>query len=264
VSAHHAFWLAGGLLGLVTAALVLRSRRALNGRAVVSLVAAGVGVAAGAKWQYRLEYLPVSSAFFFSPREFITEPGVRLPLGLVTGAVVGLVCCLALRVSWRAMGDALCLGATVMMPVGRIGCLVAGCCTGRACPSWLGPLCFRYPAGTEAYDAQVRAGLLPVTSALSLPAHPLPVYFMLASLALLPILLRLRRARAGSILLLFCIVNPLTKLCLEPLRASPHPGPLMVAIPAVVLTMGLFAALRAWRTDARDYEPADTPVGIRA
>src|SRR5437867_4591006 len=72
------FWAAGGLAGLLAGTLILRARGVLALATFGALVVAWVGHAVGAKWQYRLEYMPVLTALWISPRELF-EPGMRLP-----------------------------------------------------------------------------------------------------------------------------------------------------------------------------------------
>jgi prolipoprotein diacylglyceryltransferase len=151
------------------------------------------------------------------------------------------------RAPWRQTGDALVVGISAMMPVGRIGCLVEGCCMGAACGHWA-PFCLRYASTTQTYDAQVRAGVITGLEPLSLPAHPLPVYFAITSLVILGVLLWLhhRGAPAGTLLVTFLILEPLTKLALEPFRAVPRLPGLMVGVPAAMLFVGAFAATIAF------------------
>src|SRR5207244_11879066 len=106
--------------GLVSGVLLLRARAVLPPAAFGALVIAWVGFAIGAKWQHRLEYLPVLTALWISPQE-IFEPGMRLPLGLVTGAVLAGLWCVLFRAPWRGVGDALGGAAPVLSPVRRPG-----------------------------------------------------------------------------------------------------------------------------------------------
>jgi prolipoprotein diacylglyceryltransferase len=230
-------WAGGGLAGLVSGVFILRARRVLTPVTFAALLIAWVGFAVGAKWQHRLEYLPVFTALWISPRELF-EPGMRLPLGLVTGAVWAGLWCILVRAPWRETGDALAVAASVLIPIGRIGCIANGCCMGRVCGRFA-LFCMRFPPETEAYSAQLQHDLISPGTPLSLPAHPLPVYFAIASLITLAILLWLfrRGAPAGSMLAVFCILRPLTKLSLEPLRAVPRPGAIMLGIPVTVLVL---------------------------
>jgi phosphatidylglycerol:prolipoprotein diacylglycerol transferase len=216
---------------------VLRARGALQPGAFAALVVSVVGFVFGAKLQYQLEELPLSTALRFLP-QFFLEPGVRMPLGLLLGGLVACATAVAARTPWRAVGDAWAVGAAAAIVVGRIGCLLAGCCAGIACgPFAPAFLCWSYPPESEVFADQVTMGLISPTSPASLPVHPLPLYFSLASLvttATLVLLLR-RGAKPGTLLATFCILRPLAKLALEPLRADPRPGLLMTAIPMTVL-----------------------------
>jgi prolipoprotein diacylglyceryltransferase len=88
----------------------------------------------------------------------------------------------------------------------------------------------------------------------SLPAHPLPLYFGLASVATLGVLVLLLRRGAppGTLLAAFCVLRPAAKLALEPLRAPERGGFLMVVIPGGVLavTCGMLAGMLARRVVA--------------
>jgi phosphatidylglycerol:prolipoprotein diacylglycerol transferase len=221
---------------------VLAHRRVLGARAVFALTLAWMGLLWGAKLQYRLDHFPLSQSLAMTPAE-VLEPGMRIPLGLLVGAVLAGAWCLVARAPWRATGDALAVAASVLIPIGRVGCMLNGCCMGAACGPWASHWCPRYPAGTEAFNAQLRQSLVTLSDAWSLPAHPLPAYFALASLATLAVLvwLLVRDAPAGSLLAVFCIARPTTKLLFESLRADPRPPLLMLGIPASVLGVTLTA-----------------------
>lgn len=236
-------WTAGCLAGFAAGALVLRRRRALRWGTLGALGVAWGGLIVGAKWQYRLEHASALDAFAVSPTELF-DPGVHLPLGLVTGAVLAGLWCVAFRAPWRETGDALAVAASVLIPIGRVGCLLQGCCMGVAC----GPLaqalhiCLRFPPGSEPYNHQIRAQLIRFSATTSLPVHPLPLYFAVASLATLGVLVWLLRrdAPAGALLAAFCMLRPATKLSLEMMRAGAPPnapGRLMLVIPLTVLVL---------------------------
>jgi len=257
---YVAAWAAGYFAGFLAGLLMLRARRALTPATVGALVVAIVGCAVGAKWQYRFEQAPLElhalvRALLVSPRELFA-PGNHLPLGLLTGVVAAGLWCAFLRAPWRATGDALAVWASVLIPIGRLGCLANGCCMGRACGRFA-LFCWRHAPDTQAYNAQVAAHLIPADAPLSLPAHPLPLYFAMASLLTLGVLLWLfrRGAPAGSLLAAFCILRPAAKLALEPLRAVPEPSALLVGIPATVLvvtTIALVVTFARWAARRRE------------
>lgn len=243
---HWYFWLAGGLAGYAAAFQVLRVRRALTPATVAAVVIAAHGLWIGAKMQERLEHFPTLEALMMSPRDLLT-PGMHVPLGLLTGAVAAGLWCWLVRAPWRETGDALAVAASTLIAIGRIGCLMNGCCMGGVCGRWA-PFCLRYPPGTESYDQQVTLGLITNAASLSLPAHPLPIYFGVGSLlTLVGLVWLLRRGAApGTLGTIFCVVRPATKLALEPLRAAAPGGPtgLMLAIPSGVLFVTV--AVLAW------------------
>jgi phosphatidylglycerol:prolipoprotein diacylglycerol transferase len=233
-------WALGLYLGGIGALFVLRARGATSPAAVVPMILAAAGFLVGARLQFRLEALPFGQALAM-PLAGIFEPGMREPLGIVLAAVFACSAAALLRVPWRAMGDAVAVTLAAMMPFGRIACLIVGCCAGRVASPRFAWLAARYPRGTEAHATQVAQGLIDATSPFSLPTHPLPLYFALAGLALLALLVRLLRrgAASGSLLLTFGFVWPVVKLSLEQLRADPRPGMLMTLIPSAVLVVAL-------------------------
>jgi prolipoprotein diacylglyceryltransferase/tetratricopeptide (TPR) repeat protein len=263
---YLSFWTLGASTGFVAGLLVLYVRGALRPTTVFALGLAWGGMLVGAKLQYRLEHFPLGFALQFSAGD-VLEPGMRIPMGLLVGGVLAGLWCVAVRAPWRETGDALAVAASAMIPLGRIGCMTNGCCMGAPCPSWL-PFCPRYTAGSEAYNAQLRGNLITLSSPLSLPAHPLPAYFALASLATLVVLVwMLRRgARPGALLAVFMVVRPIAKMALETLRADPRPPLLMLGIPtleltAAVLVLAFVYARRLGHRPARGVEHAK-PVTV--
>lgn len=255
VDAHAAWWTTGAALGALASLGVLRWRGLLHPRVLIVFLVAGALLQIGAKWQYRLQTLPLWEALTATPSEFY-EPGMRMPLGLLLGGFGALASAAILRVPWRELGDALCIGGSVMLAVGRLGCFAAGCCMGTVCPVWMYPICLRLPAGTDVHNQQLRADLISLASPESLPVHALPAYFALASLFTLGVLVLLvrRGAPPGAPLLAFVILGSASKLALEFLRGSAPQGPagLMLWLPVI----GVASGLAAWLVVARRSRPA--------
>src|SRR5262249_1948677 len=92
----------------------------------------------------------------------------------------------------------------VMMPVGRVGCLIAGCCTGAVCPSWMSAVCV--PAADD-----------PTTR-----VHLLPAYFAALGLALVVVHVSLLRrgARPGTLIAVGFLLYPLGPPAIEQLRPT--------------------------------------------
>ncbi len=243
-SLYLLFWTLGCAAGFLAAIFVLRRRRALTAATVFTVALAWLFLFIGSKWHSRLEHLPWTQALLVSPAELFA-PGRRLPLGLLSSGTAAALACMALRLPWRDVGDALAVFWSVLIPIGRMGCMVYGCCLGTLCPPWLRSLGWRYGPGSEAFHLQLGGGHIPATSTLSRPVHPLPLYFALASLGTLAVLFWLLRRAAppGMLLLTFCLLRPTTKLALEPLRAEPALPWLMIGIPAATLAVATAVAV---------------------
>jgi prolipoprotein diacylglyceryltransferase len=236
VAAYYWAWAIGLACGGFGALMVLRRRDALSWATFVPLMFALVAFIVGARWGQRLETMPIAEALALRPRDLF-GPGMRLPLGLFLGGVVACASAKAFGGSWLAVGDAYAVSSSVAIPIGRIGCLLYGCCMGAICERWPSALCLTWHPGTEPHRHQLTVGAIQLGTEHSLPVHPLPIYFALASLVTLAVLVLLlrRNARPGALLAAFCIMRPLAKLGLEPLRAADPGGILMVAIPGGVL-----------------------------
>lgn len=246
MSPPFGLWSVGVVAGVIAGLLVLRSRHAITWVTLTAGVLAIDGLIVGAKLHYRLENFPLGVALRIPLPELLAS-GVRIPLGLVLGGIFAGVWCLVWRSPWRDVGDALAVAATAMIPIGRLGCWINRCCTGTVCSDLALPFCIRLPPGTDAYNRQLGDRLITLGDPLSLPAHPLPLYFAAGSLAILLVLFQLHRRHAppGTMLLAACVLGSAGKLLLEPLRAEPRPHGLMLGIPAAVLVVASVVAATA-------------------
>ena len=211
---YLAWWLGGGCVGMLCGALLLRCRGVAVGRALVPFAVAIVGCLYGAKLQFRLRDLPFHEAIFFEPGAFLT-PGFHIPLGLVLAFVLAIGVGGLLRISRLDLADALALSGAVMMPIGRVGCMLAGCCTGAQCPAWLDAVCVR--------AAPPEAGSV----------FALPAYFAALGCAILAVHLWMlrRHARPGSLAAVAFLLYPLGQLAIEQLRdASPNRAAVMTPV----------------------------------
>src|SRR5262245_9366653 len=105
-SLYLLFWTLGCAAGFLAALLVLHYRRALTLGTGFAVALAWLFLFIGSKWHSRLETLPWTVALNVSPSELFA-PGRRLPLGLLTSGTAAALACLALRLPWRQVGDAL-------------------------------------------------------------------------------------------------------------------------------------------------------------
>jgi len=100
------------------------------------------------------------------------------------------------------VADAYALVLPLATAIGRIGCLLGGCCFGT--PSSL-PWAICYGPGSDALNAHITCGLVQPGAAFSLSVHPLQVYDIILMLVLALLLWKVRRflKRSGSLFLLY-------------------------------------------------------------
>lgn len=245
---HRWLWYTAGAVGFLAGTATLVYRRAFGFRTWFALGLAFDGLVLGAHLQYRIENFPTLDAALNVPLETLLGGPMRLPLGFLVGGVLAGLWCVVTRARWRDAGDAIAVAWSVMIPIGRVGCMFNGCCMGSVCGTWMTRICPRYPQGTEAFERQLHDGLVTMADPWSLPAHPLPVYFGLASLATLWILVGLLRrdAERGSLMATFCVIRPFTKFTLEHIRALPRRGDMMFWIPLVSFLFSSGVVLGIW------------------
>jgi phosphatidylglycerol:prolipoprotein diacylglycerol transferase len=145
---------------------------------------------------------------------------------------------------WR-MTDVAAPSVAIGIAIGRIGCLLNGCCYGAVCDT---PWTIRFPAGSHAWTRQVDAGLLSPMATMSLPVHPTQVYASVAGFVLLALLMATfpRRRRAGDVMAMLMVVYPLTRWPLESLRGD-EPTILLGMTLSQNISVALFACgLAVW------------------
>ena len=130
---------------------------------------------------------------------------------------------------------------------GRLGCLSAGCCFGKATHQAWGII---FPAESMVHSAQVESGLILFNSP-SLPVHPTQLYEAGIELLFFILLVFLRNNKRfhGQIFLLWLILYPIARSFIEMFRGDKIRGVYIlstsqyisigVAITAIVLYLGL-------------------------
>ena len=220
IRAYPVFLILGDVVGIIVA--VYCGRRAGVGRTrlTLALVVVTIGAFLGAKFYGLIERGGALGSF---KSEFFS--GYRFP-----GGVIGCVSALWLvsrsplsKVTAGVLADAIAPSFGFAMAVVRIGCFMAGCCAGRVCDV---PWAVEFPAGTQAFHAHVRAGLVSREAAFSLPVHPLQLYFASMSLALgfLTLWLQPRKSYDGQVFLIYVALHATGQFVLEFLRfgSLPH------------------------------------------
>jgi phosphatidylglycerol:prolipoprotein diacylglycerol transferase len=234
--------------GMAVPLTLARRRGVAGGRILLFLALTALVGLAGAKLYSLFERGDLGS----HADELAT--GFRYPGGIIAIllALPLLRAVLPAGMSLPAMLDLIAPGIGVAMAIMRLHCLLSGCCAGAVCGY---PWCLIYPHESPPFQHQMIAGLIAPSAPASLPLHPLPIYFMLASLGATALALWfLPRARwAGQTFLLFLAVNEGAKAALELLRVPDAPlvrsGSLLVA--AVAIAGLLIGGLRSQRVGRR-------------
>ena len=144
------------------------------------------------------------------------SPALLRPLGFyggMTGAVVGATPALFVRISlWVALA-AVCMAAPWIQAIGRLRCLVQGCCHGRATQSVEG-ICYSHPRSRVCRLAHLRG----------IPVHATPLYSILWNLWTGLMLLRLVSLHCAPTLIagIYLILSGAGRFVEEAYRGEPQ------------------------------------------
>jgi phosphatidylglycerol:prolipoprotein diacylglycerol transferase len=148
---------------------------------------------------------------------------------------------------FRAMADAVAPSLMLGVAIGRVGCLLNGCCYGAVSNL---PWAVAFPAGTLPWARHVESGLISPTAPASLHLHPTQLYSIIDGLLLLALLSAyypLRR-RDGAVMALLMITYPLSRFLIEGLRddeTAVFQGLTLSQVLSVVVFVGGIAAWAA-------------------
>jgi prolipoprotein diacylglyceryltransferase len=162
-----------------------------------------------------------------------------------------------LTVSSGMLVDMIAAGLAFGLVVVRIGCLLAGCCSGAVSHV---PWAIRFPSGSQLWHAQVEAGIVSATAVSSLPVHPLQIYFALLSLCagVVVVWMMQHRAYEGQAFLVYAALYGFGQYTLEFLRFGPLPHlqyssfAIAMAATGALLVRGWFHEWVPRRVQARD------------
>jgi phosphatidylglycerol:prolipoprotein diacylglycerol transferase len=152
--------------------------------------------------------------------------------GLIAGIGAGWLFVRRKKLSFAMMADIGLGAAPLGHAVGRLGCLLAGCCWGRPTDSLFG---LTFPEGALPYlNMGALTGKLP-----PIPLYPTQIYEALGELAIFWALLALRRYRRfhGQIALGFLVLYPLLRATVEFFRGDSARG-LLVSWPVEAMVDG--------------------------
>ncbi|HEX5011679.1 MAG TPA: prolipoprotein diacylglyceryl transferase family protein, partial [Planctomycetota bacterium] len=144
------------------------------------------------------------------------SPALLRPFGYYGGVIGIALGALGLaatgRDAWPALA-ALAAAGPWIQALGRLRCLVQGCCHGRPCAAWLG-LRYRHPRSRVVRLAGLR----------DVPVHPTPVYSMLACVVAGALLARLWWSGAPLTFIVgaYLLLNGLSRFVEESFRGEPQ------------------------------------------
>lgn len=166
--------------------------------------------------------------------------------GCILGGLIGsLIYWVRHPFPWRAMCDAVAPALAIGIALGRVGCLLNGCCFGAACDL---PWSVTFPAGSLPWQHHVRQGWLSPEAAHSLPVHPAQVYAILDGVFLLALLSAYfpHRRKDGQVMALLMVTYPVTRFLIEGLRDDDPAYALGLTL-SQLISAGLFpCGLFAW------------------
>ncbi len=178
------------------------------------------------------------------------EYGEKTFLGAVVGGVVTLaLVARLLRFDARAF-DVPVLPVLWGAAVGRVGCLLAGCCHGL--PTSL-PWGIRYGAGSSAFDEHVAAGLIDAGAASSLAVHPTQLYEATLDVILAFALTRAhpRFRHPGSLALAGAVGIAAIRFAVDPMRATSVTSGAMTTVQWTTLAVMLLAGAALFLRERR-------------
>jgi len=165
------------MLAVVTAFLIRTSRIGLPlSRALSASIAGVLGVIVGGHLYY---ILSTGRLVTVGPIDWITREGAGS-----WGGYLGCMLAMAAYLGWQRLQawpylDVLGSVGALTAVVGRWGCLLAGCDSGRITSV---PWAVNYPAGSIAFRSHVASGAISLDATQSLAVHPLTIYLSLNGL----------------------------------------------------------------------------------
>ncbi len=164
---------------------------------------------------------------------------------------------------FRAMCDAVAPSLAIGIALGRVGCLLNGCCFGAVCDL---PWGMTFSAESLPWLHHVESGWISPLATRSLPVHPAQVYAILDGVLLLVLLSVYfpHRRKDGQVMALLMVTYPVTRFLIEGLRDDDPPFALGLTLSQLISAALFPCGLMAWWWISRQPEGryADTAAPI--
>lgn len=188
--------------------------------------------------------------------------------GCLIGGLVGSILYWARHpFPFRPMADAVAPALAVGCAIGRVGCLLNGCCYGD--PTDL-PWAIQFPAQSLPWVRHVGEGLIPPYASASLAVHPTQVYAAFDGLLMLALLTAFfpRRRRDGEVMALLMVTYPITRFVIEGLRDDEGAFcaglTMSQGISVILFVSGVISWLYLWRLPLGRYADTAPPLPVAA
>jgi phosphatidylglycerol:prolipoprotein diacylglycerol transferase len=160
--------------------------------------------------------------------------------GAIGAAIAGGLFVWRRKVPFFKLADALAPSVALGSVFGRIGCLMTGCCFGRACSL---PWAIQFPDQSLAWDQQLQEHLISSTDH-TLPVHPTQIYDALANVMLyLGLAWLYRRKRFdGQVFAVWLVAYAVLRSVVEIFRGDYGPHRMGVFTPAQLVSVAILAA----------------------
>ena len=164
------------------------------------------------------------------------EFGGKTVLGGIAGGFLGVEIAKKKIGYPYSTGDAFALAIPLGHAIGRVGCLLGGCCYGTVCEL---PWAISYPEGSFLHLLQVSQGIIPESAIRSLAVHPTPIYEIVFNLGLFAFFYTKRGTYKvqGSMFRLYLATYGSFRLLEEFIRGDSPPAEMAIFTPVQILLL---------------------------
>ncbi|WP_373651024.1 prolipoprotein diacylglyceryl transferase [Schlesneria sp. DSM 10557] len=149
----------------------------------------------------------------------LSQGGIVLYGGLLGGAIGYFSFCYFRGIRPLALADIIVPSVFIGIGFGRIGCFLNGCCYGAMTSL---PWAVQFPRESATFASMVEKKLLDASAVCTPPLHPTQIYSAIDGFVIAAITawyFRYRR-RNGEVLAVALLIYPITRFCMELLRAD--------------------------------------------